>query len=210
MPVDGSPGAHPVSMWPSGNCTTTETPEVPEQAAAWAGAGTANAPASSRTANRRCSMGSLRRPRRMEQAVRRSGSPSVPRRTTYGCGSAPDSDRLPLKAAPNLPERTSRPGPRVRRVLGGQPTLAELQRFEGVHHHRGLVEVLDADRRLDGRGLRAVRVAARVQRDGPQPDAAALAGLVVARDVEHHLVGVDVRVVVRHRDRLGVVVDLAR
>ena len=38
----------------------------------------------------------------------------------------------------------------------------------------------------------------------------ALAGLVVAADVEHHLVAVDVRVVVRHRDRQRVVVDLAR
>ena len=51
---------------------------------------------------------------------------------------------------------------------------------------------------------------ARVQRDRADVDAGALARLVVAADVEHHLVGVDVRVVVGHRDRLLVVVDLAR
>ncbi len=50
---------------------------------------------------------------------------------------------------------------------------------------------------------------ARVQRDRPDPDAGALARLVVPGDVEHHLVGVDVRVVVGHRDGERVVVDLA-
>ncbi|KFK22380.1 hypothetical protein AALP_AAs73115U000100, partial [Arabis alpina] len=59
-------------------------------------------------------------------------------------------------------------------------------------------------------GSRPVGVAARVQRDRPDPDARALARLVVAADVEHDLVGVDVGVVVGHRDRLRVVVDLAR
>ena len=47
-------------------------------------------------------------------------------------------------------------------------------------------------------------------RDRADVDARALARLVVAADVEHHLVGVDVGVVVGHRDRLLVVVDLAR
>ena len=55
-----------------------------------------------------------------------------------------------------------------------------------------------------------MRVAARVQRDRAEPDARALARLVVAADVEHDLVAVDVRVVVGHRDRELVVVDLAR
>ena len=44
----------------------------------------------------------------------------------------------------------------------------------------------------------------------PLADAAALAGLVVAGDVEHDLVAVHVRVVVRHRHGQRVVVDLAR
>ncbi len=44
----------------------------------------------------------------------------------------------------------------------------------------------------------------------PCADAGALARLVVAADVEHDLVGVDVRVVVGHRHRQRVVVDLAR
>ena len=65
-------------------------------------------------------------------------------------------------------------------------------------------------RALVGARLRAVRVAAGVQRHRALPDARALARLVVAAAVEHHLVGVDVRVVVRHRDRQRVVVDLAR
>jgi hypothetical protein len=63
---------------------------------------------------------------------------------------------------------------------------------------------------LDRAGLRAVRVPAGVQRDRALADARALAGLVVAVDVEHDLVGVDVGVVVGHRDRQRVVVDLAR
>ena len=50
----------------------------------------------------------------------------------------------------------------------------------------------------------------RVQRDRADVDPRPLARLVVPADVEHHLVGVDVRVVVGHRDRLLVVVDLAR
>ena len=55
-----------------------------------------------------------------------------------------------------------------------------------------------------------MRVAARVQRDRAEADPRALARLVVAADVEHHLVAVDVGVVVGHRDRQLVVVDLAR
>ena len=63
---------------------------------------------------------------------------------------------------------------------------------------------------LDRAGLRAVAVPAGVQGDRALADAGALAGLVVAVDVEHDLVGVDVGVVVGHRDRQRVVVDLAR
>ncbi len=48
------------------------------------------------------------------------------------------------------------------------------------------------------------------RRDRADADPGALAGLVVAVDVEHDLVGVDVGVVVGHRDRQRVVVDLAR
>ena len=46
--------------------------------------------------------------------------------------------------------------------------------------------------------------------DRAHADAGPLAGLVVAGDVEHDLVAVDVGVVVGHRDRERVVVDLAR
>ena len=53
-------------------------------------------------------------------------------------------------------------------------------------------------------------IAARVQGDRADADAGALARLVVAADVEHDLVAVDVGVVVGHRDRELVVVDLAR
>ena len=54
-----------------------------------------------------------------------------------------------------------------------------------------------------------MRLATRVQGDRADVDPRALARLVVASDVEHHLVAVDVRVVVRHRDRQRVVVHLA-
>ena len=49
-----------------------------------------------------------------------------------------------------------------------------------------------------------------MQADRALPDAGALPGGVVAAAVEHHLVGVHIGVVVRHRDRERVVVDLAR
>ena len=88
--------------------------------------------------------------------------------------------------------------------------LAQVQRAERVDHDGQLVEVLGADRPLGRAGLRAVGEAGRVQRDRALLDAGAAAGLVVAAGVEQHLVGVDVVVVVRHRDRQRVVVDLAR
>ena len=58
--------------------------------------------------------------------------------------------------------------------------------------------------------LGTVRVTARVHRDRALADPGPLARLVVAVDVEHDLVAVDVGVVVGHRDRQRVVVDLAR
>ena len=52
-----------------------------------------------------------------------------------------------------------------------EPALAEVERGEGVDHDRRLVEVVDAERRLDRGGLRAVGVAAGVQRDRADVDA---------------------------------------
>ena len=91
-----------------------------------------------------------------------------------------------------------------------RPPSPSSERPEGVDHDGELVEPLRAEAALDRARLRAVRVPARVQRDRAAADARALAGLVVAADVEHDLVAVDVGVVVRHRHGQRVVVDLAR
>src|SRR4051812_20482199 len=117
---------------------------------------------------------------------------------TAGC-----AGRTGARGAPRArrPRRRSRagaaPGPRpgVRAVVGRRPALAELQGPEGVDHHGELVEVLLAERLLDRSRLRAVAVPARVQGHRAGADAGALAGLVVAAAVEHHLITVDVRVV---------------
>src|SRR4051794_18261913 len=98
------------------------------------------------------------------------------------------------------------PGPGVRRILDVETGLAQLEWPEGVDHDGELVEVLDPDGGLDRARLRSVGVTAWVDGDGPDVDARALARLVVAPHVEHDLVGVDVGVVVGHRDRLLVVV----
>src|SRR5690606_12636407 len=84
------------------------------------------------------------------------------------------------------------PGRVVGAVVDGTAGLAELEGSEGVDHDRQLGERLGAQARLDRRRLRSVGVAARVHRDRPSVDARALAGLVVAVDVEHDLVRVDV------------------
>ena len=104
----------------------------------------------------------------------------------------------------------TRPGPGVLAVVGRPASLAEFQRAERVDHDGQLVEELHPDAALVRTRLRPVRVPAGVQRHRPLPDAGPLARLVVAAAVEHHLVGVDVRVVVGHRDRQRVVVHLAR
>ena len=79
--------------------------------------------------------------------------------------------------------------------------FAEFKRSEGVDHHRKFVEFLGADACLDGAALRSVRMTAGMQRYRPLPDAGPLAGFVIAAHIEHHLVGVDVAVVVRQRNR---------
>src|SRR6266550_1698032 len=72
------------------------------------------------------------------------------------------------------------PGPGVRRVLGRDAGLAEVEGLEGVDHDRGLLEPLRSQRRLDRTRLRTVRVAAGVHRDRAEADPRALARLVVA------------------------------
>src|SRR3954449_5015329 len=101
-----------------------------------------------------------------------------------------------------------RPRPGVATVVHRRPGLTEGERPEGVDHDGELVEELGAEGALHRSRLRAVAVPAGVQRDRALPDARALAGLVVPVDVEHDLVGVDVGVVVGHRYRERVVVDL--
>jgi alkylation response protein AidB-like acyl-CoA dehydrogenase len=147
-----------------------------------------------------------------------SASPGsrTPTCTSAGRGPTPACSAVPPPSGPGWPTPSgSRPAParpsstrtsRRRR----RAALAELERAEGVDHDGQLVERLGAQARLDRARAAAVAVPARVQADRAAADAAALARLVVAGDVEHHLVAVDVRVVVRHRHGERVVVDLAR
>ena len=80
--------------------------------------------------------------------------------------------------------------------------------MERVDHDRQLLGRLLADRRLDGARVRPVRDARRVERE--RRDLHPAAAHEVAGDVVDDLVAVDVRVVVRRRDRERVVVELAR
>src|SRR5215203_2399936 len=89
------------------------------------------------------------------------------------------------------------PGPGVLAVVGLLTGFAHLERSERVDHDRQLVEVLDPDRLLRRTRLRPVRMPTGVDRDGALADARSLARLVVTVHVEHDLVAVDVRVVVR-------------
>src|SRR5215468_5113419 len=106
--------------------------------------------------------------------------------------------------------RAARPRPRVPGVFHRESRLAQVERSERVDHDGELVEEVDADRALDGAGLRAMREPAGVQGDRALLDARAATRLVVAARVEQHLVRVDVVMVVRDRDRPRVVVDLPR
>ena len=100
------------------------------------------------------------------------------------------------------------PAQRVLGLVDVLPQRRQLQRAEGVPHHRQLVGVLLAQRLLHRAGLGAVRQAGGVQ--GDAADVHALARGVVAGGVEHDLLGLDVRVVVGQRDRLGVPVEHPR
>ena len=77
------------------------------------------------------------------------------------------------------------------------PAFATLQRTEAVHHHRELVRLLRADRRLGAARMRAVRNAVGVMRDAAELDS--LPAHELTRRVVQHLVGIDVAVVVRRR-----------
>src|SRR4051794_28647023 len=82
----------------------------------------------------------------------------------------------------------------------------QLQRVEGVAHDRELVCLLHADRLLREARLRPVRQARRMERD--RADLDALPRPEVAGDVIDHLLRLQVRVVVRDRDRKRVEVEL--
>ncbi len=100
------------------------------------------------------------------------------------------------------------PGERVVGLVEFSRERRQPQRLEGVPHDRELLGPPRAQRGLDEARLRPVRQAARVQ--GDHPDVHALARAELAVDVVDGLLGLDVRVVVGQRDRLRVVVELAR
>ena len=84
-----------------------------------------------------------------------------------------------------------------------------VQRPEGIDHDRELVGLARAiERRLERSGLRSMRQSADMVCERALADPASCR--VVALDVVQHLVRVEVAVVVREHDRLGVPVELAR
>src|SRR5689334_10939744 len=80
--------------------------------------------------------------------------------------------------------------------------------MEGIDHDRQLLGRLFADRRLDRAGMRSMWDPGGMERE--RGDLHAAPAHEVASDVIDDLVRVDVRVVVRRRDRERVVVELAR
>ena len=83
-----------------------------------------------------------------------------------------------------------------------------MKRLEGVHHHRQLLGLLRAKRRLGAARVRAVRDAVGVQRDRAVLDP--LAAHELGAGVVDHLVGHHVGVVVRNRHRRRIEVVGAR
>jgi hypothetical protein len=79
---------------------------------------------------------------------------------------------------------------------------------KGVAHDGELVRLAHPDRLLREPGLRPVRNPRRVE--GDRPDLDPLSGREVPVDVVDHLLRVQVRVVVRDRNRERVEVELAR
>src|SRR5690606_36544520 len=146
----------------------------------------------------------------------RSSSPSATPTETV-----PPTGRAGVAAARTRPRRRATtsatvraggrpgPGPGVLLVLDRQRGLAQLEWPEGGDHDRQLVHEVEPARALRRAELGAVGEPARVQQDRALLDPGAAPRLVVAAGVEQHLVGVDVVVVVRHRDRQRVVVDLS-
>src|SRR6478735_7808966 len=84
------------------------------------------------------------------------------------------------------------PAPGVRLVLAVGDGRAQQERPERVDHDGELIDLGDPDAAFVGAGLRAVDVAAGVQRHRTLADARAGTRRVVAAAVEHDLVAVDV------------------
>src|SRR6266566_573419 len=93
-------------------------------------------------------------------------------------------------------------------VLHRDGLACEVQRMEGVDHHRQLLGRLLADAGLDGARVWPVRDARGVH--GERADVDATTAHEIARDVVDDLVGVDVGVVVGRGNRERVVVELTR
>src|SRR3954451_3252461 len=125
----------------------------------------------------------------------------------------PGSSRVALPARRHTPRPSA-----IRRVLVPRVgvlavveilrELRELERMERVAHHSELVRLVRADRFLREAGLRAVREPGRMERDRADVDAAARAEL--AGDVIDHLLGLQIRMVIRNRHCEWIEVELAR
>ncbi len=100
------------------------------------------------------------------------------------------------------------PGERVLAVVEVARERRQAQRVERVAHDRQLARLVQPDRLLGEPRLRPVRQPGRMQRD--RADVDALPRAEVAGDVIDHLLALQIRMVVRDRDRERVEVELAR
>ena len=122
-----------------------------------------------------------RRRARPRRARRRSIAPRRSARRSRGAAPPAAQRRYPVTVTRWRMPAARAPGPRATstrsRVVERLRQAREPQRAERVPHHRELVGPRRADRALDEARLRAVRQAARVQRDRPDVDALARAEL---------------------------------
>src|SRR5437016_3336146 len=98
---------------------------------------------------------------------------------------------------PRLRTDSPIPRPGIVGVADGEGRVAELERTERVEHHRELLGPVDVPCELDAAGLGAVHEAGGMETHRTRRDSRSRAAHEIPARVEEHLVGVDIRVVIR-------------
>src|SRR6188474_1987940 len=112
--------------------------------------------------------------------------------------------RSPRGALSREALRRLEPGVGIALVVVGNRLAGDPERMERVEHHRELLRLLRPDGCLGGPWMRSVRDPRRMERERADLDAAPAHEVPV--HVVEHLVRIDVRMVVRHRQGVGVIV----